>query len=100
MYESGIRRLLSFAALAASLWNGSIPLECSQFRGPISVSGSLISLSHLLLYFLGCVVHSFEQSLDSGVHLVFMLVVTQVMWCDLLFQAFNNCVGFLWQMKC
>jgi hypothetical protein len=40
------------------------------------------------------VVYSFEQSLKSSLHPQFMVVATQVMGCELIFQAVSNCVGF------
>jgi hypothetical protein len=48
---------------------------------------------------MGLVVYSFEQSFNSILHPPIMVFVTQVMVCELIFQAASNCVGFLVQMK-
>jgi hypothetical protein len=40
------------------------------------------------------VVYDFQQSLNSSLHLPFMVFVTQITVCELIFQAVSNCVGF------
>jgi hypothetical protein len=47
-----------------------------------------------VVFFQGVVVYSFQQSLDSSLHPPFIVFVTQVMWCELVFQAVRNCIGF------
>jgi hypothetical protein len=41
------------------------------------------------------VIYGFEQSLNSSLHMPFMGFVTQLMFCELIFQAVSNGVGFL-----
>jgi hypothetical protein len=43
----------------------------------------------------GLVVYGFEQSLNSSLQPPSMVFITQVMGCELIFQAVNNCLGFL-----
>jgi hypothetical protein len=45
------------------------------------------------------VVYGFEQSLCSILHPPFMVLVTQVVVRELIFQAVSSCVGFLGWMK-
>jgi hypothetical protein len=47
----------------------------------------------------GLVVYGFEQSLNYSIHPPFIVRVAQVMVCGLIFQAVNNCFGFLGLMK-
>jgi hypothetical protein len=51
-------------------------------------------------YFLGgLVVYGFEHILNASLLPPFMVFVTQIMVCELIFQAVSNCVGFLGWMK-
>jgi hypothetical protein len=66
-----------------------IHLECHQFHRPLSISVTvLISLSCMALFLLGVRCLQLQAEL-------FLAVITQVMWCELFFQAISNCVGFL-----
>jgi hypothetical protein len=63
-------------------------LECDPSRSPFSISGNLlISVYHMVWLFQGAIVCSFEQSLNSSLHLLFMVIVTLVMGCELNFQS-------------
>jgi hypothetical protein len=49
----------------------------------------------MVLFFGEFAVYGFEQRLNSSLHPPFMVFITQIMVCELIFQAVNNCVGFL-----
>jgi hypothetical protein len=53
----------------------------------------------MVLFSQGLVVFGFEQSLNSSLNPPFMVFVTQVKVCELIFQTVSNCVGFLGGMK-
>jgi hypothetical protein len=72
----------------------SIPQDFLNFKELIS-----FYKSHGLILSGGLVAYGFEQSLNSSLHLPFMVSVTQVMVCELIFQAVSNCIGFLGRMK-
>jgi hypothetical protein len=72
----------------------SIPEAFLNFKELIT------SVSHTNLFSRGGgVVYGFEQNCNSNLHPPFMVFVTQVMVCELIFQTVSNCVAFLGRMK-
>jgi hypothetical protein len=72
----------------------SIPQDFLNFKKLIN-----FCKSHGLILSGGLVVYGFEQGLNYSLHPLFMIFITQVMVCELIFQTVSNCIGFLGRMK-